>query len=100
MPHPSDPSERMPMRALRDIGPSLRRWFVTETEDERDLSEADRIDWVRVLPFLGLHLACLGVLVVGVSWIAVTVAALLYALRMFAITGFYHRYFSHRAFRT
>ncbi|MDX1571419.1 MAG: fatty acid desaturase [Xanthomonadales bacterium] len=60
----------------------------------------DRIDWLRVVPFLGLHLACLGVFWVGWSPFAVLVALALYALRMFAITGFFHRYFSHRAFRT
>ena len=52
------------------------------------------------LPFIALHLACLGVIWVGWSPVAVAVAVALYALRMFAITGFYHRYFSHRAFRT
>ncbi|MBS3895522.1 acyl-CoA desaturase [Silanimonas sp.] len=60
----------------------------------------ERENWLRALPFIGLHLACLGVLWVGVSWFAVAVAVALYALRMFAITGFYHRYFSHKAFRT
>ncbi|WP_240624033.1 acyl-CoA desaturase [Ahniella affigens] len=60
-----------------------------------------RIDWVRVVPFIGLHVtAIVGVCLVGASWIAVGVAVLLYALRMFAITGFYHRYFSHKTFRT
>jgi stearoyl-CoA desaturase (delta-9 desaturase) len=63
-------------------------------------SDARQIDWPRVAPFIGLHLACFAVLWVGVSMTAVLVAAMLYALRMFAITGFYHRYFSHRAFRT
>lgn len=58
------------------------------------------IDWLRVLPFIALHLAALGVLWVGWSWIAVAVAASLYLLRMFAITAFYHRYFSHRTFKT
>ena len=65
-----------------------------------DGSAGDRIDWPRAIPFLGMHLACLAVFQVGVSWIAVAVAAALYAVRMFAITGFYHRYFSHRTFRT
>lgn len=59
-----------------------------------------RIDWVRALPFIALHLGCLAVVWVGVSPVAVAVAVALYAVRMFAITGFYHRYFSHRAFRT
>jgi len=64
-----------------------------------DGNDADRVDWLRVLPFLGLHLACLGVIWVGASAFALWTAAALYALRMFAITGFYHRYFSHKAFR-
>ena len=59
----------------------------------------ERIDWLRAIPFIGMHLACLGVFVVGVSATALWVAAALYALLMFAITGFYHRYFSHRTFR-
>jgi stearoyl-CoA desaturase (Delta-9 desaturase) len=77
---------------------ALRRWFDTSV-DAGDAS-CERIDWLRVLPFIGMHVGCLGVLWVGVSWFAAGVAAALYALRMFAITGFYHRYFSHRTFRT
>lgn len=78
---------------------ALRRWFDSEA-GVTGSDDPDRIDWLRVLPFIGLHLACLGVLWVGVSTIALVVAAGLYALRMFAITAFYHRGFSHRAFRT
>jgi stearoyl-CoA desaturase (delta-9 desaturase) len=58
------------------------------------------IDWLRVAPYLGLHLGCLAVFWVGVSAASAWVGAALYAVRMFAITAFYHRYFSHRAFRT
>jgi stearoyl-CoA desaturase (Delta-9 desaturase) len=58
------------------------------------------IDWVRILPYAGLHLACLAVIWVGISWTAVIAALVAYAVRMFAITGLYHRYFSHRAFKT
>ncbi|WP_255032126.1 acyl-CoA desaturase [Bordetella genomosp. 1] len=64
------------------------------------LSDADRIDWARAVPFVLLHLGCFAVLWVGASPVAVAVALLMYALRMFALTGFYHRYFSHRTFRT
>lgn len=60
----------------------------------------DQVDWVRCLPFMGMHLLCLVPLWVGVSWTAVAVCVVLYWLRVFALTGFYHRYFSHRAFRT
>lgn len=83
---------------------TLLLWFDTAAREPGavDAAEADgkRIDWLRALPFVGLHLACVAVIWVGVSWVAVAVAALLYAVRMFAITGFYHRYFSHRTFQT
>lgn len=59
-----------------------------------------RLDWVRAIPFLLLHLSCLAVFFVGWSTTAVLMAVFFYALRMFAITGFYHRYFSHRSFKT
>jgi stearoyl-CoA desaturase (delta-9 desaturase) len=89
-----------PPSPLRRAATAIARWFDTAAVDPVDAAEAQRIDWLRVVPFIGLHLACLGVLWVGVSPFAVGVAVALYALRMFAITGFYHRYFSHKAFRT
>jgi stearoyl-CoA desaturase (delta-9 desaturase) len=61
---------------------------------------ADRVDWLRTLPFMLVHLACLAVFWVGVSPAALLAALIAYLLRMFAITGFYHRYFSHRSFKT
>lgn len=79
---------------------ALRHWFDTSARAPVDEARADRVDWLRVLPFIGLHLACLGVLWTGVGWFALSVCIGLYALRMFAITAFYHRYFSHRAFKT
>jgi stearoyl-CoA desaturase (delta-9 desaturase) len=80
---------------------SLLSWF----DNERAVvaggdGQTTGIDWPRLLPFVALHLGCIGVLWVGVSVTAVAVAVMLYAVRMFAITGFYHRYFSHCAFRT
>ncbi|HEV7270291.1 acyl-CoA desaturase [Pseudoxanthomonas sp.] len=78
---------------------ALRRWFDTQSPDVVE-GDGERIDWLRAVPFIGLHLACLAVFWVGVSPVAVIVAVALYAVRMFAITGFYHRYFSHRTFRT
>ncbi|NCT68962.1 MAG: acyl-CoA desaturase [Rhodanobacteraceae bacterium] len=96
--HPAD-SRSAASALLRHTG-SLRRWFDTAAAGEVDAGDAERIDWVRAVPFLALHLACLGVFVVGVSPIALALAAALYAIRMFAITGFYHRYFSHKTFRT
>jgi stearoyl-CoA desaturase (delta-9 desaturase) len=63
-------------------------------------ADLDRVDWLRIVPFLGLHAGCLAVLAVGFSPVAAAVAVGLYFVRMFAITAFYHRYFSHRAFKT
>ncbi len=79
---------------------SILRWLDAEAgadlpEDERP----DRVQWLRILPFVVLHAMCLAVFWTGWSPVAVAVAAGLYFVRMFAITGFYHRYFSHRAFR-
>jgi stearoyl-CoA desaturase (delta-9 desaturase) len=80
---------------------SLLRWFDAGAESTAaDDASRDVIDWTRILPFVGMHAACLAVFWVGVSPVAVGAAAALYLLRMFAITGFYHRYFSHRTFKT
>jgi stearoyl-CoA desaturase (delta-9 desaturase) len=79
---------------------TLLRWFDSgSTAPDSGGVGADRVDWARIVPFAAMHLACLGVVWVGVSTAAVTVAVGLYLLRMFAITGFYHRYFSHRTFK-
>ena len=64
------------------------------------LGDERRVDWLRVIPFIAMHLVCLAVFWVGWSWQAVAVAVGLWAVRMFAVTGFYHRYFSHRTFTT
>lgn len=64
------------------------------------MTDTDTVDWVRVLPFIVVHGACVAVIWVGWSWTALGVAVGLYVVRMFAITGFYHRYFSHRTFKT
>ncbi len=80
---------------------TVARWFDNDIANaDVQVSGRSGIDWTRVLPFIGLHLACFAVIWVGVSFTAVAVAVALYAVRMFAITGFYHRYFAHRAFHT
>jgi stearoyl-CoA desaturase (delta-9 desaturase) len=87
--------------AQRSLGRSLLTWLDSgESVVVADPTQIDRVDWVRVLPFVGMHLACLSVIFVGVSTAAVVAAVVLYAVRMFAVTGFYHRYFSHRSFKT
>lgn len=79
---------------------SILRWFDSEAHSDQ-LDTSDRsFNFVRVLPFLGLHLACLLVIVTGFSAIAVGFAVVFFLVRMFAITAFYHRYFSHKTFKT
>jgi stearoyl-CoA desaturase (delta-9 desaturase) len=51
------------------------------------------------LGFLLVHVAALGVFVLGFSWVGVALCLGSYALRMFAITAGFHRYFSHRTYR-
>jgi stearoyl-CoA desaturase (Delta-9 desaturase) len=89
-----------PTRHALDLT-TVRRWLDSNNAPNAvDDSDRDRIDWLRVLPFVFMHAACLGVIWVGISPTALIVAIGLYVVRMFAITGFYHRYFSHRAFKT
>ncbi len=83
------------------LAASALRWFDTNVYDAAaNLESEHRIDWLRAVPFIAMHFACIAVLWVGVSPVAVWVAVALYAVRMFALTGFYHRYFSHKTFRT
>jgi len=73
-------------------------YFPAGAESVRE--QPERFEWKRAMPFMLLHVGCLGVIWTGWSWTAVAVAAALYFVRMFAVTGLYHRYFCHRAFKT
>jgi stearoyl-CoA desaturase (Delta-9 desaturase) len=88
---------------MKKILVSLVNWFDSDYGNA-DIAaihaKPDRVDLLRVLPFVFLHLGCLGVIWTGGSWFAVGAAVALYLVRMFAITGFYHRYFSHKTFHT
>jgi stearoyl-CoA desaturase (delta-9 desaturase) len=80
---------------------TLLRWFDSYHGSDDDSEQgASGVDWGRIIPFTGMHIAVVAVFWVGWSPVAVWTAIFLYALRMFAITGFYHRYFSHKTFRT
>ena len=82
---------------------TVRQWFDSDFFPEGAQAvraREDRFEFRRCLPFVFMHLGCLGLIWVGWSWTAIWVAVALYLVRMFAITGFYHRYFSHRTFRT
>jgi stearoyl-CoA desaturase (delta-9 desaturase) len=67
------------------------------TGDDRRL---ERINWIRSLPFLLIHLMLLLPLFTGVSVWMVLLCLASYYVRMFAVTAGYHRYFSHRSFKT
>jgi stearoyl-CoA desaturase (delta-9 desaturase) len=61
--------------------------------------KTDKLTWTK-LPFLGVHLACLGLLWSGLTWRVAALCLVLYVIRMFGITAGYHRYFAHRSYRT
>ena len=75
---------------------TIKCWFDNTAMGDR----GQRINWMRIIPFIGLHLVCFAVFWVGWSPFALVFALLMYLIRMFAITGFYHRYFAHKAFKT
>ena len=55
---------------------------------------------VRFLPFMLVHVACLGALWIGARPIDWVICGVLYFVRTFAVMAGYHRYFSHRSFKT
>ncbi|MDZ4774134.1 MAG: acyl-CoA desaturase [Planctomycetota bacterium] len=80
---------------------TVSRWFDSWAGAEGiPKDEPQKVDWVRCIPFLAMHLAFVALIWVGWSPFAVLFALGLYVVRMFAITGFYHRYFSHKTFKT
>jgi len=93
-------SEEPPISKPREMWATLLSWFDNESGVSSLHGDEERIDWLRTLPFILMHLGCLGIFFFGFSWSAVALAVALYLIRMFAITAFYHRYFSHRAFKT
>jgi stearoyl-CoA desaturase (delta-9 desaturase) len=91
------------MKTLKDSASAFVRlidsdYFPEGAEAVRNLPE--RMELGRAIPFIILHLGCLGLIWVGWSPVAVAVAVALYFIRMFAVTALYHRYFCHRAFKT
>ena len=85
---------------MNHILSSLLRWFDDDAGlDQLSERDPERLDLLRIMPFLILHIACLGVIWTGYSKVAVGTAIGLYVIRMFGITGTYHRYFSHRTYK-
>ena len=81
----------------------IRAWLDADSPVPKSVksgTDADKIDFIRCIPFVAIHLGCFVALWTGVSAAAAAVAVGLYAFRVFALTAFYHRYFSHRSFKT
>lgn len=77
-------------------------WFdsYADSNNDHQPGKPESLNWLRIVPFLILHISCLAVLWVGWSTVAVFVSVLFYVIRMVSITAFYHRYFAHKAFKT
>ncbi|WP_097461262.1 acyl-CoA desaturase [Mangrovitalea sediminis] len=88
------------MTRLQHLQYNIQRWFDAEAHLDHLDHQSVKFNAIRVLPFVGMHVACLGIWFVGVSPFAVGFAAAFFLIRMFAITGFYHRYFAHKTFKT
>ncbi len=91
------------LHSLRRFGGSLIQWIDSDYSLESPeviRAQPDGVNLVRCIPFIILHLGCLGVIWVGWSWFVVWVALTLYVVRMFAVTGILHRYFSHKTYST
>jgi stearoyl-CoA desaturase (delta-9 desaturase) len=99
---PESPSAPTPS-LLRRAAVALTQWIDSDhcpDGAEKMRAEPDRVDLVRVMPFIVLHLGCFGAFWVGWSPVAVWTAVALYFVRMFAVTGIHHRYFSHKTYST
>lgn len=87
--------------ARSQLRKSLFRWIDSDAIQDKPLPSGNKkIDWIRAIPFIGVHLMCFGVIFTGWSWTALNTAIILYLTRIFAITAFYYGYFSHRSFET
>ncbi len=56
--------------------------------------------WMRNIPFISMHLACIGIFFFSPTPLSLAMCAGFYFIRMFGITAGYHRYFSHRSYKT
>ena len=98
---PPQTSAQLPTFAPANLPRTLLSWFTTsQSTRSGDRDPGEGVHWSRFVPFLFLHLGCLGVIAVGWSPVAAGVAAVLVVTRIFFLTAFYHRYFSHRTYKT
>ncbi|MDF1762108.1 MAG: acyl-CoA desaturase [Oleibacter sp.] len=99
MSQPNRPKSTNTTPPPRSLLGNIIRWFDSYAGRDESMTSTE-FNWVRVIPFLLLHLACFAALYTGVSTTAIVVCMGLFWLRMFAITAFYHRYFAHRSYKT
>ena len=92
--HTSNSLARLLAKFIRSVDSD---YFPRGIEATRAMPE--KMEWGRVMPFIILHLGCLGVFWTGWSPVALSACVLLYVVRMFFITGIYHRYFCHKAYK-
>lgn len=88
------------MTRVQNLLANILRWFDSNAHSDHLDTSSRSFNFIRVIPFIALHLACALVIVSGTSMFAVGFAIAFFIARMFAITGFYHRYFSHKTFKT
>jgi len=86
--------------STRLIG-NLISWFDSESYSPTPKREhaTKTINWMRCMPFIAVHLGCLGVIWTGWSPVAIAICLAAFWLRMFAVTAFYHRFFSHKSYK-
>ncbi len=82
------------------------RWIDSWSDSENAQMDASseyviekKIQWLRIIPFILLHIACLAAFWVGVSWFAVIFMLGFYLIRMFAITAFFTVIFPIKPFK-
>ena len=59
----------------------------------------EKVDWIKSIPFILIHVLALGAFWFGMTWKTVALCVGLYYVRMFFLTSTYHRYFSHRSYK-
>jgi stearoyl-CoA desaturase (Delta-9 desaturase) len=66
----------------------------------RAVVTGEDIVYPSAIPFILVHVACIGAIWSGITWEALAICIALYWLRIFAVGAGYHRYFSHRSYST
>ena len=82
------------------IGTKSRNDRIKVFRMSSEVGPGDDIVYPSAIPFVLVHIACIGAIWSGVTLTAVAIGVALYVVRIFAIGAGYHRYFSHRAYST